>query len=439
LSEHCDEKETLAKALRELRERATHLESQLPDLEQANKQLSVQIKNLLTNEELALANKENNSSHFEVEKLRKKIDELTKEIASKDLRIKKLDSVKLTKEQCNALKKMKIEREEFQQEAKDYRSKLRQAEKEIAMLKATSNVATAGGFNGDEVASLTFAKDALETKLRKYAAHCQRLESDKATIVDALKSCDRHTIVDGDLAGAIVTLCDQLSSLEEECDALSSAEGRASSYLMEMEKIRDQVAGLQKELSVAQEKISTLARSEADLVINLKDAKEKLSSLRSERDQFKGIVESEKGFAANKETEKSRQIKFLEQENLQLMLDLKTTKKQLQGSRAELDNMRMRALDDTEDLNDFALHASAKSITLSSGSIGSITSSDPLTPDKENIPNFVRRDGSKRKSIAGSVKKMLGTRSARKKARTNPPGLGEPGRDEDNTENCQQS
>jgi hypothetical protein len=56
------------------------------------------------------------------------------------------------------------------------------------------------------------------------------------------------------------------------------------------------------------------------------------------------------------ENEKSRQVRYLEQENLQLMIDLKAIKKQLQNAKAELNMLRAnKALDDdTVDISGLA-------------------------------------------------------------------------------------
>ena len=433
---HCDDREKAAMETREYRENVKYLKSRLSEMEQANESRSLHIKSLLDERAQSLANKENNEVTLEVGFLKKQVKELVNDIKGKDRRIKKLETVKLTKEQCDALKKMKTEREEFHQEVKDSRCKLREAAKEIAALQAL-NGGSGTRRNGDEVASLTFAKDALETKLRKYASHCQRLESDKATIIDALKSCNRSNIVDGDLAGAIVTLCDHFSSLEEECDALSNAEDRASSYLMEIEKIRDQMTSQQNEMATFQEKIAGLVKSEADLIGRLNEARDKITELCNERDQLMGAAKNQRGCANEKETETTRQVKYLETENLQLMLDLKATKKQLQSIRSEMDMLRMKSMIEIEDLQSFRRQPGKD---LLSPEPESFVLDSISACDKENVNNSTYESCVK-KSVPGSVsKRFLGNRSGSKAKRARrTSGLGESGVDEDNTQNCQQS
>ena len=418
------DKEGVEIEIQSLREKYKQLESQF---EQAQKNHSVQMIDLL-------ANKENASEHPQSEILKRKIAELTKDIQSKDRRIKKLELVKLTKEQCDALKKMKTEREEYQQQAKESLRRLREAEKEIVALKALVG-SSIPKRNGDEIAALIFERDALETKLRKYAAHCQRLESDKATIVDALSSCNRNKIVDGDLAGAIVSLCDNFSSLEEECDALTSAETRASSYLMEIESIRNQVTELE-------DRNAKLIKSEADLAVRLAEAVRQITAVQIERDKLKGSVEYKRGHTEVSGSDKSRQVKYLEQENLSLIMNLKATRKQLQSARSELDTMKMRAEDtDAVGLESVSMKASAFPLTQLPNSQGHIPIDLQTSLDKENVPNHDHNYNSMKpvnESISG---KIIGTRSTRKARRDrNSSTLGEPGiDDDDNTQNCQQS
>ena len=283
------------------------------------------------------------------------------------------------------------------------------------------------------VAALRFEKIALETKLRKYLAYCKALENDKTQIVDALRSRKRD-VMDDDFAGAVVSLCDQLTSLEEECDALSHAEGRASSYLVELERLREKMSSLQKGLDENQEKVLRLTRSEAELTVRLQRADQKNASLREELDTYRTRNGASTGKA---EAEKSRQVKYLEQENLQLMLDLKATKKQLQTARAKLDVLQMKALDD--DTGDFSNIVPSKSDASSRHSaMSSSATNNPASPEeKENSPPAV--DDGNKKGILGSAKKRRMSRAKRGLTQRNI-GLGEGGAiDEENTGECKQS
>lgn len=292
------------------------------------------------------------------------------------------------------------------------------------------------------MASMKFAKEALETKLRKYAAHCQYLENEKASIMDALASVDGCNVHDGDISSAIVALCDKHSSLEEECEALMNAEKRASSHLSELDHLRETNSQLQSTASDAERKIAKLTQAEAELTRKLNDAKDKVASLRSERDSLK----AERGSVADLESEKSRRVRYLEQENLQLMLDLKNAKKQLKSTRAQLDAMRMKVDDDTEDLGIFAAQALGQSrAARNKEAVESIDCSSDLEtppPDKENdhenavvnIKPHGSESARKRRLIS---RPTLSTKKRRTPGRT--VGLGEAGPEEDTTGECKQS
>ena len=300
--------------------------------------------------------------------------------------------------------------------------------------------------DGDELASMKFAKDALETKLRKYAAHCQRLENEKTSVLDALKAVHGSDIDDGDVTRAVISLCDKYTSLEDECEALMSAEKRASSYLRELDHLREVNSNLQKSFSDTESKLAMLTHSEADLARKLNEAKEKVSLLRKERDHLKVLAESERGNVADIESEKSRQVRYLEQENLQLMLDLKNAKQQIKATRAQLDAMQIAVVDDeTEDLGNTAAD-SLDATREDGGDMPSTNSFNPLSPaDKENQPsNTATRGAVKTYGMESTRKRHFASvsRSAKKVRKTanRTLGLGEAGSvNEDHTGECKQS
>jgi chromosome segregation ATPase len=342
-----------------------------------------------------------------------------------------------------------MERNQLSIAADEYQAKLASAEMTISQLQAqvTRMSRDAGSTpNEDEMASMKFAKEALETKLRKYAAYCQRLENEKANVLDALKSVNGSDIEDGDVTRAIIALCDKQSSLEEECEALTSAEQKASSYLSELDHLRETNSHLQHNFLDAENKLAKLTHAEADLTRKLDDAKEKVASLRKERDHLKAVAESERGNVADLESEKSRQVRYLEQENLQLMFDLKNAKKQLKSTRAQLDAMRMTVVDDeTGDFGSIAANAFNAS-RAGSGDMKSVDSSDPVSPvDKENQHENVAGRGAEQTHGTESARKRRFpsvNRSAKKVRNTasRTLGLGEAGSvNEDHTGECKQS
>lgn len=330
------------------------------------------------------------------------------------------------------------ERAQFLEEKERYRRQLAESESEIASLRAQGIGSNRGKQAAEDITALRFEKDALETKLRKYLAYCKALEGDKSQIIDALRA-NKREVVDDDFVGAVVTLCDQLASLEEECDALFSAEERASSYLAEIERLREQISSLQTSAADAKKKILDLTRSESELASQLKKVEQKCASLREEREKLRNRT------AASGEgmPEKNRQVKYLEQENLQLMLDLKAVKKQLHVSRSELDALRMKDLDDnTEDFSNQM--APVGKATRSSSDAVSSKSSDVLDStteaDKENV-NHDDLNGDSKVARGSTMKHRFSRAKATgvREPSARSVGLGDAGLDDENTGECRQS
>jgi uncharacterized protein (UPF0335 family) len=273
-----------------------------------------------------------------------------------------------------------------------------------------------------EISELRFDKEALENKLRKYLSHCQRLEEEKAGILDVLRSSQHGDIFDGDISKTVVSLCDKLASLEEECGSLSKSENKASFYLKEVEQLREANGTLQSQISESRNKVDHLIRSEVEL-------KEALTSLQRERDEFRLKADRAEGNVESVENEKSRQVRYLEQESLQLMLDLKAVKKQLLNTKAELNMLRAKAMDDnTMDLSGLTAPPAPNSQVRSKIKPHHHATSTPM--DKENSVNVEK--------VASSVKARRAFGSIRKPRRA--PGLGESfEQTEENTQECKQS
>lgn len=181
-----------------------------------------------------------------------------------------------------------------------------------------------------ELTKLRFDKQALENKLRKFAAHCQTLEDEKCRLREVLRSVKPDDVDDDGIEKAIVNLCDKLASLEEECDALAKAEKRASVHHAEVDTLRIQNAEFAK-------KIDSLLRFEAGQKESIASLTVELLELRVDTDRFRV-------HALSQEAEKSSKLRFLEQESVELYADLKATKKQLQNAKAELNILRAQSV-----------------------------------------------------------------------------------------------
>jgi len=153
-----------------------------------------------------------------------------------------------------------------------------------------------------ELSELRFDKEALESKLRKFASHCQRLEDEKASTIDALRSCDINFTHEDDINEAIITLCDQLASKSAR-DSPGESEHLKQENRSLMSKL-ESLSQSEKQLT------STVTRYQVEI-------EELKRSMRDSDDDASGV-----------KSQMGRKLRFLEQENLQLMLDVKSSKKQ---------------------------------------------------------------------------------------------------------------
>lgn len=178
-----------------------------------------------------------------------------------------------------------------------------------------------------EISELRFDKEALESKLRKFATHCQRLEDDKAGMADALKSCNVDIEAYGsDISEAIIHLCDRLTSVEE-----AHRKSKISRSL-------DMQNSLAAENNQLRQRLEEVSSSENRMA-------EKLRTATREAEESKKALELHNPETSFTSTDTGNKLRYLEQENLQLMVDIRATKKQLQAAREELESIRMNAPD----------------------------------------------------------------------------------------------
>ena len=249
-------------------------------------------------------------------------------------------------------------------------------EKEINRLQTTVSSMGSEADSSSEISELRFDKEALERKLRKFATHCQRLEDDKAGIADALKSCNIDIEThDRDITEAIIHLCDKFASTEQ---ALEKQLNKSS---------------FDKEKQSFERKIETLT--------------EKLNNYQHEKSELEAQLESaEKETSAGESEVHREKLRFLEQENLQLMQDVKSTKRQLQAAREEVVTLRMNVdQNPTSDFGSFDVRTSSKD-TVSSLATSSKEDSDTLeltnlaeACSKHDTGNVLRRSTRKKRSV----------------------------------------
>lgn len=254
-------------------------------------------------------------------------EKLREEMVSKDARIKKLEAVRLTKDQCAALKKMKEERIQFMRRCK-----------ELEVINEKLRNGAGGGAideaNVAEISNLKTSNTALTDKLRKYASHCQKLEGERAAVIDNVTSLEKN--VNKDFVGSIAIVVERVQAAEEECDALASAETRANTYLTQLDREREDKEKGRETIQTLKEQVGSLTEKEKGLSLQLHSSEEKVTELLEEMEKFIKSTSELNGKVGEVETVSTKKVRFLEQENLQLMQDQKQLKREMQGYKAEL-------------------------------------------------------------------------------------------------------
>ena len=275
-----------------------------------------------------------------------------------------------------------------------------------------------------------------ENKLRKYVNHCQTLESDRKGIMEAISSCDVGDVVGDSIAEIVASLCDRLVSVEEECDALASSEGKAAEYLAELDSLREKYSEVEHQVQSYEKKDSNMAIALAECKANLKKAQEKIAALVKDKESLEAIAKSAKGNISELQSERRRQMQYLENENLQLGEELNKTKKQLTEAKGELDAVQKDAFsgeqtEELQGLSNLLASTSTKRTTVESSSkaqlpsgskripLGSSRKRCPESPapkegnkDKENLLN------KKQRTLSSTIASPFG--SAKKKRSANP-------------------
>jgi DNA repair exonuclease SbcCD ATPase subunit len=251
------------------------------------------------------------------------------------------------------------ERVKYMTEAKDYKQRIEELEQEMASGAADSKPRRKGlrerttdEYSGD-VARLQDELKQCNLKLRKYVQHSERLEKERANVMKVVSSCNAEDIAGNNLEEMVTSICDRLTSIEEECDALAHSEDKASQYLSELDSLREKYDDIEKQLQFYKETNNELSNSHADCQVDLKRAQNKISSLTNELKSLQESHTNAKGNMSDLQSEQRRQMQWLEKENLQLGDELKRTKKELVQTKSQLDSVHKGSFgsdDQTEDL-----------------------------------------------------------------------------------------
>ncbi len=315
-----------------------------------------------------------------------RISELENEVTAKAARIKKLEEVRLTKDQVKKLKEMKENSRRNEYENKELT-------KEIADLRRRAMMSASAGGDGKStletatacIAELEEARDALAEKLRKYVSHCRKLEeereSSKATLENAGIDCS-----------AFDNVADGITVLRDRIDKSNSNE------------------------------LSDANNYAAELQDQLQEGLISYHNLEKEAAQLRETLDGLKVGEANEES--SRQIHFLEGENLQLILEIKDIKKQMAQHKAELKAFhKEQQNNNSERLVDDPPEPATGGDNTNSTKNGSKDSLNLPDADQENRINM---------SNGGKVKALSVTRRSRTMALIQQPV-------EDDTGDCKQS
>jgi len=269
--------------------------------------------------------------------------------------------------------------------------------------------------------------------LRKYVEHSDRLENERKGVIEAISSCDVGGIVGDGMVEMVVSLCDKLASIEEECDVLASSEGKAAEYLAELDSLRAAKEELEEKFATLEKQVQSHEENVAECKANLKKAEAKIVTLTKDKESLQAMAESAKGNISELQSERRRQLHHLSNENLQLGDELKRTKKDLAETKAELDAIQKNAFscEHTEELEGLSnlLGSSVSTIRAPMESANKSGSKRiPLGPSRKRCSESpVKKQGSKDKENSLNKKqRTLPTSiqspfsSAKKKRSTNP-------------------
>ena len=323
-----------------------------------------------------------------------------------------LHKLKITKQMQRQMEKFKSDNAAYQEQNHDLREKLQVAEKTIEFLKSSDT-----SENKTEITRLSFDKQALETKMRKYAVRCQNLEDERYKIRSVLQSKKipvSETDSLGDLVGA---LGDRITSLEEECCAMSRSENQASSYLVEIEKLRHHNQSLQSQVSDYRKKLDQVSRTEIQLKEDIRALKQQVESLQVE-------VQASHAAASEIEQKCNRKYQRLEQDQLQLVQALKTKKEELAKYKAEVKANRLKSAVPASTAKSGPSPSVSKKGTNDQQDAVPLVGKSAPSPSLVNLENSV--NGAGKVSVDAASRRAAG--SARKQPlgpRTRAPGLGE--------------
>lgn len=294
----------------------------------------------------------------ELANARQRIEQQTQQLAQKETRIAGLEKVKITTEIQEKFTKLAADN-------KEYKKKIKALEKEKAggfssasssssrvtrSSAASASSAAPPAANAEEVEDLKLQleeekthKGKIEDKLRKYATWTKEKEVELAAAEAAAKivvcALGREG---GEEAASVASLAEDVEELTMKLNEAGHKAVTASSIATQNERLNEEKATLATTVTEMEGQLATMSKTELEL-------KNELATATSAVEELTERLEAadKAGEAGSRETnsalnEQKRQVKFLEQENLQLMLEIKDVKKQASTARAELEAFHKR-------------------------------------------------------------------------------------------------
>jgi myosin heavy subunit len=305
-------------------------------------------------------------------------------VAHRDARIKSLEAVRLTKDQVEKLKEMKLNAKRHEAENRTLTARLTDMRQQLAAATAAANkhrssssssakeelnnssssssaavkheaasasdnnsAAAAVAEQAERLAQLEEVKDMLSDKLRKYVAHCKKLEGERGSIKAALEHAGVDCSHYDNLADGVSALADPQTTgsfIGSNATASSNNNNTSSSSAQQQlaAAAEQRVAQLETRLRDGMASYAELERAEAAARAAHEAVHQQLAAERTAAAAASGELRALREGARDAE-ERSRQLTFLEAENLQLMLEIKDVRKQCAALKAEVDALRTAA------------------------------------------------------------------------------------------------
>jgi len=240
------------------------------------------------------------------------------------------------------------ERSQFMAEAREFKQRVEELENSLPRRSGLRERTDSSQDQSKVIQQLQDDFRQCENKLRKYVQHSERLEKDRKGVIEAISSCAVANVVGDSVVEMVVSLCEKLTSIEEECAALSSSEEKAAEYLTELDSLHEKYSALERQLKSYEDDGTMLTSALAECKANLKKAQEKISALMKDNESLKSKAESAKGNISELQSERRRQMQYLENENLQLGDELKRARRELAAAKSAVDAFQKDAFSNDE-------------------------------------------------------------------------------------------